>query len=442
MTTPQTYGNGAVPDGWRCVQLGEIADVVMGQSPPGYTVVDQELICDPREGLPFIQGNAEFGARFPTPLKWCLKPLKTAFPGDVLFSVRAPVGETNAVDRTLSIGRGLAAIRFSDVDQRFGWHAVDRSRRNLDRLAQGSTFPAINQTDLISLPILLPPLAEQRAIAGVLDSMDEAIERTEAVIAATETLRDSLLHELLTRGVPGWHTEWKDVPGIGTIPADWELVRLGEVAQINPRRPTLDCPPNAPVTFLPMAAIAENLAGIVERERRAFREVANGYTYFEENDVLFAKITPCLQNGKHALATGLAGTFGFGTTEFHVVRASSSIEPRFLFRELTRPANLEKCVRSFSGTAGQQRVHPEILSALQVRLPPLGEQRAISDALASVDKQVNVARAEVEALAQTKHALSQVLLSGRIRVVNVRQETNALLAAGDSKAYIAAEQYG
>ena len=75
-------------------------------------------------------------------------------------------------------------------------------------------------------------MPEQRAIAAVLDSIDEAIERTEAVIAATERLRDALLHELLTRGVPGWHTEWKEVPGIGTIPADWEVVRLGDMAEV------------------------------------------------------------------------------------------------------------------------------------------------------------------------------------------------------------------
>ena len=75
---------------------------------------------------------------------------------------------------------------------------------------------------------MCPPIPEQRAIAAVLDSIDEAIERTDAVIAATEQLRDSLLHELLTRGVRGWHTEWKDVPGLGTIPADWEVARLGE----------------------------------------------------------------------------------------------------------------------------------------------------------------------------------------------------------------------
>ena len=79
---------------------------------------------------------------------------------------------------------------------------------------------------------LFPSLSEQRAIAAVLDSIDEAIEATEAVIAATERLRDALLHRLLTRGVPGWHSEWKDVRGLGTIPASWDVVRLGDVARL------------------------------------------------------------------------------------------------------------------------------------------------------------------------------------------------------------------
>ena len=147
----------------------------------------------------------------------------------MLFSVRAPVGDVNRADRSLGIGRGVAAIRFTGADPYFGWHAITHSRNRFERLAQGSTFEAIGGPEIRALPILLPPLPEQRAIADVLDSIDEAIERTEAIIAATETMRDSQLHELLTRGVPGWHTEWKDVPGIGTIPADWEVVRLGEI---------------------------------------------------------------------------------------------------------------------------------------------------------------------------------------------------------------------
>ena len=80
-------------------------------------------------------------------------------------------------------------------------------------------------------PSYLPPLPEQRAIAAVLDAIDDAIERAEAVVAATERLRDALLHELLTRGVPGWHSAWRDVPGVGVVPASWEVVRLGDVAE-------------------------------------------------------------------------------------------------------------------------------------------------------------------------------------------------------------------
>ena len=106
------------------------------------------------------------------------------------------------------------------------------SHENLSRLNRATGVPGLNRDDVYSLSRSLPPLPEQRAIAAVLDAIGEAIERTEAAIAATERLRDALLHELLTRGVPGWHTAWKDVPGLGTIPACWDAVRLGEVAEV------------------------------------------------------------------------------------------------------------------------------------------------------------------------------------------------------------------
>ena len=109
--------------------------------------------------------------------------------------------------------------------------ASEASAREFARIANGVTRFGLTLDATRSLPILLPPLPEQRAIAAVLDSIDEAIEGVEAVITATERLRDALLHELLTRGVPGWHTQWKDVPGVGTIPAAWEVVRLEDVAQ-------------------------------------------------------------------------------------------------------------------------------------------------------------------------------------------------------------------
>ena len=225
----RSSGKGTTPKGWRQVRLGDVAEVVMGQSPPGELVIDWDGSDVDAKGLPFVQGNAEFGMKFPNPLKWCIHPFKVGAPGDILISVRAPVGATIRTDRELGIGRGLAAVRFSKLGQPCGWHMLNHAKEALERVTQGSTFQAIGGGELRNLPILLPPLPEQRAIAAVLDSIDDAIERTEATIAATEQLRESLLHQLLTRGVPGWHTEWKDVSGLGTIPADWEVVRLGEV---------------------------------------------------------------------------------------------------------------------------------------------------------------------------------------------------------------------
>ena len=97
----------------------------------------------------------------------------------------------------------------------------------------GQAYPAVRPDDVAAYPLSLPPLAEQRAIAAVLDAIDEAIERTGEVIASTERLRDALLHELLTRGLPGRHSEWADVPGLGTVPACWDVVRLEDILVVD-----------------------------------------------------------------------------------------------------------------------------------------------------------------------------------------------------------------
>ena len=108
----------------------------------------------------------------------------------------------------------------------------DTYRRWVVSMLRAGAQPNINAAEYSSLPILLPPIAEQGAIASVLDSIEAAIDQTTAVIAANETAQEILLHELLSRGVPGWHTEWKSVPGRGDIPADWETTRIGEIAEV------------------------------------------------------------------------------------------------------------------------------------------------------------------------------------------------------------------
>ncbi len=169
----------------------------MGQSPPGSTVFNRINESDCERGLPFIQGTAEFGRLSPTPNKCCIRPLKTAQPGDCLISVRAPVGDTNLADQTVAIGRGLAAVRFNRADPNFGWYSLNHAKPMLNRVAQGSTFEAIGGIELQTLPVALPTMEEQRAIAGVLDAVDKAIERgceeCEALRSAMNSISDALL---------------------------------------------------------------------------------------------------------------------------------------------------------------------------------------------------------------------------------------------------------
>lgn len=185
------------------------------------------------------------------------------------------------------------------------------------------------------------------------------------------------------------------------LPDGWVLARLGEVASINPRRPRLTWSEEEPTTFVPMAAVDEKLGTIARPEVRPFGAISSGYTYFEEGDVLFAKITPCMENGKHAVASGLNNGFGFGTTEFHVIRSGVRLHSDWLHAYLRRPEVSHRATQSFIGTVGQQRVPYSFLSNLEIPLPPLPEQQRIASILkaklAAVERARQASMARLEA---------------------------------------------
>jgi type I restriction enzyme S subunit len=165
-----------LPDGWRLAKLGEVCDIIAGQSPPGETYRKSP------EGLPFFQGKADFGFRHPVARTWCVAPNKIALVGDILISVRAPVGPTNVADVECCIGRGLAAIRprAKYADRDFILSALQLYESDLVKLGSGSTFQAIDREDLETLGIPLPPLAEQKRIAGILQEQMAAVDRARA----------------------------------------------------------------------------------------------------------------------------------------------------------------------------------------------------------------------------------------------------------------------
>lgn len=178
------------------------------------------------------------------------------------------------------------------------------------------------------------------------------------------------------------------------------VVKLSEVAEINPRRPTLDFSEIELATFVPMEAVDEVTGEIVRSVKRPFSQVKKGYTVFAENDVLFAKITPCMQNGKHALARGLIKKTGFGSTEFHVIRAGNEIEPEWIHFFLRRKETLDTAIKSFTGSVGQQRVPAFFLENLEIPLPTIEHQLRIAAhlkaQLAAVEEARQAAQAQLD----------------------------------------------
>lgn len=175
------------------------------------------------------------------------------------------------------------------------------------------------------------------------------------------------------------------------------LLPLGAVCEINPKLP-MEGRPNDDdaVSFVPMAAVDEVTACISLRDQRQYSTVKKGYTPFRDNDVLFAKITPCMENGKVALATNLTNGIGFGSTEFHVLRASEHVLPEWLRYFVLRPSYRSKAKLRMSGAVGQQRVPADFLAQSQIPVPKLDEQRRLVDVLSRAENIVRLRKAAEE----------------------------------------------
>ena len=189
-----------IPAHWELKRLKFSAQIEAGQSPPS------ELVADGLEGLPFLQGNAEFGPLNPRPRQICDAAPKRAKSGDILLSVRAPVGALNIADQPYGIGRGLCAITPArGVDLQFGFYLLTAIRHQLDAVGTGSTYDAVTVSEVGDLRALLPALPEQHAIAAFLDQetarIGALVAKKEQLIAWLQERRTALITRAITRGL-------------------------------------------------------------------------------------------------------------------------------------------------------------------------------------------------------------------------------------------------
>ncbi|WP_122519951.1 restriction endonuclease subunit S [Pannonibacter phragmitetus] len=202
------------------------------------------------------------------------------------------------------------------------------------------------------------------------------------------------------------------------LPKGWVQARLGEICDFNPKHePETDRATT--VSFIPMPAVDDETGAIVDRSAsRPLSEVWKGYTHFADADVIFAKITPCMENGKIAVARDLENGLACGSTEFHVLRSQGAVEPDFIWRFLRQQSYRQVAERSMTGAVGQRRVPKTFLEATVLPLPPLAEQKRIVaklEALNAKSASARTALARIETLvSRYKQAVLSKAFSGEL----------------------------
>jgi type I restriction enzyme, S subunit len=382
---------------WMQVKLGDVADIVMGQAPSGDTV------SDTGPGILFLQGNAEFGAVNPAARLVCRRPVRTCEAGDLLVSVRAPVGALNVADQPYAIGRGLAAIRFRQLDSAYGRHSMVKSVGQLRRVSQGTTFEAVGRREIADIAIFVPTgHREQRRIAEILDTVDKQIGSTERLVGKLRQIIVGLGEKLLP-----WNAG--DV-----APGGWSLYEFEEITV-------------APICYgiiqvgsfhpggVPVVMIRDLESDLDHELHLANPRIEANYSRsrVQDGDVIVS-----VKGTIGRLAVVPGGFVGNISRDVARIRSEKFIRPPFLKWLLSTPAGQDVLNRAVVGTT-RAEVSIQVLKRLQVPIPPLPEQDRILAIVSAGEQRLLQEEKQLRALRLLKQGLMEDLLTGRVRVTSV-----------------------
>jgi type I restriction enzyme S subunit len=286
----------------------------------------------------------------------------------------------------------------------------------------------MGRDDLMSFPIVIPSLKEQKVIASFLDhevtKIDKLVAEQGKLIELLKEKRQAVISKAVTKGLDAKAT-MKDsgIKWLGEVPEHWSIERIRRFVKLNPSKSELGIlDKTTEVSFLPMEAIGEE--GTLSLEKtKPLSEVETGYTYFREGDVTVAKITPCFENGKGAVMKGLHNGFGFGTTELIVARPTEGkVIADFLYRLFSSSHFRKNAEGSMYGAGGQKRVSDDFIREFQTGLPPVNEQIEIAEFIdhetVKFESLIKEATSVITLLNERRSALITAAVTGQIDVRN------------------------
>ena len=320
-----------------------------------------------------------------------------------LGMLRAPAATNQACSAML--------VDEEKCDSRYFFYALKGRRHLLLKVASGGAQRNLSGKLIKEFKLPVPPLPVQRQIAGVLSAYDELMENSERRICILETTARALHREWFVHyRFPGHETHPHVASPLGDIPKGWEVKRVPESVHVNPR---VTVPRDGEKPFVPMGCLSSDSMLISDIESRA----GNSGAKSQNGDTLFARITPCLENGKTGFVQFLpdADAVACGSTEFIVLR-SRTLTPEFVYCVARSDAFRGVAIKSMSGATGRQRVQEQCFDDFQIAQPPRALIDQFSAIVAPTFRLIYKLHLQIQNLRQTRDLLLPRLLSGQVNL--------------------------
>ena len=408
-----------IPESWMWCRHNELFEIVGGSQPPKAKFSDT-----PMEGYVRLYQIRDYGEK-PVPV-YVPKNLVSKFSadGDILLARYGGSLGKVFIAKAGAYNVAMAKVKFLFerdyiLKPYLYYYYLAPLYQKLVRNNSRSAQAGFNKDDLNNLMFPLPPLAEQKRIVAKIEELLPYIDRYEQAWSKLEQFNsrfpEDMKKSLLQHAIQGKLVEQrpeegtaeelfaqiqeekqrlikagkikkqKPLPAITEdekpfeIPESWKWVRVQEIICLNPKN---DLPDELEVSFIPMALIDDDYHNSHSFEIRTWSGIKKGFTHFADGDIGIAKITPCFQNRKSVIFRNLKNGYGAGTTELSIVRVINDLLSRdFLLWFFKSAYFIDNGVKSFTGTAGQQRIHKDYLAKCVLPLPPLAEQKRIVEKL-------------------------------------------------------------
>lgn len=470
----ETKENSSLPEGWKWVKLGEVCKTTSGGTPsrnePKYY----------NGNIPWVKsGELAKGLILDTEEKISEEAIKNSsakvFPkGTLLIALYgATIGKLAFLGVDAATNQAICCIyKNENIESHFLYNYLFYKKQKLVDQGIGGAQPNISQTILKNLEIPLPPKPIQQAIVSKIEELfselDKSIETLRLAQQQIKTYRQAVLKWAFEGKLT---EEWRKENGSSVrlqsgsqknyvvssglepellaaepvadyqvsnssseLPVGWKWKLIKTVADINPKLPNKEkIEPDLLVQFLPMKLVEEIINKVHLTEIKKFSEVQKGsYTPFINGDVIFAKVTPCMENGKIAVVNNLKNGIGYGSSEFHVVRCQNEVLNSYLFYFLVQDRFRNEAENAMTGAVGLRRVPKQFIENHEIPLPPIVEQQAV---VLEIESRLSVADKMEESIReslQQAEALRQSILK-RAFEGNLKINYKALLHESQSK---------